>query len=68
MLSWLRKELKPMLDDLLGEKTISEQGIFNYSEVKKLITQLDSSNPQDVHARLWALLVFQSWYRKIIGN
>jgi asparagine synthase (glutamine-hydrolysing) len=68
MLSWLRKELKPMLEDLLSEKTISEQGIFNYSEVKKLKSQLDSSNPQDVHARLWALLVFQSWYRKIIGN
>lgn len=68
MLSWLRKELKPMLDDLLSEKTISEQGIFNYSEVKKLKSQLNSSNPQDAHARLWALLVFQSCYRKIIGT
>ncbi|MBX2897668.1 MAG: asparagine synthase (glutamine-hydrolyzing) [Cyclobacteriaceae bacterium] len=68
MLSWLRKELKPMLEDHLSEKTISEQGIFNYSEVKKLKSQLDSSNPQDVHARLWALLVFQSWYRKFLMN
>jgi asparagine synthase (glutamine-hydrolysing) len=68
MLNWLRKELKPMLDDLLSEKSITEQGIFNYAEVKKLKAQLDSPNPQDVHARLWALLVFQSWYKRIISS
>lgn len=68
MLNWLRKELQPMLDDLLSEKMISEQGIFNYSEIQKLKAQLNSTNPQDVHARVWALLVFQSWYRKVIGN
>jgi asparagine synthase (glutamine-hydrolysing) len=68
MLNWLRKELQPMLDDLLSEKMISEQRIFNYTEIQKLKAQLNSTNPQDVHARVWALLVFQSWYRKIIGN
>jgi asparagine synthase (glutamine-hydrolysing) len=68
MLNWLRKELQPMLDDLLSEIMISEQGIFNYSEIQKLKAQLNSTNPQDVHARVWALLVFQSWYRKVIGN
>ncbi|HNU42883.1 MAG TPA: asparagine synthase C-terminal domain-containing protein, partial [Cyclobacteriaceae bacterium] len=68
MLRWLRQELKPMLEELLSEKAIAEQGIFNYPEVKKLKAQLNSSNPQDVHARLWALLVFQSWHRRIIGS
>lgn len=68
MLRWLRQELKPMLEELLSEKAIAKQGIFNYPEVKKLKAQLNSSNPQDVHARLWALLVFQSWHRRIIGS
>lgn len=68
MLNWLRKELQPMLDDLLSEKMISEQGIFNYTEIQKLKAQLNSSNPQDIHARIWALLVFQSWYSKYIRN
>ncbi|HCZ36444.1 MAG TPA: asparagine synthase (glutamine-hydrolyzing) [Cytophagales bacterium] len=68
MLNWLRKELQPMLDDLLSEKMISEQGIFNYTEIQKLKAQLNSSNPQDIHARIWALLVFQSWYKKYIRN
>ncbi|MCW5909522.1 MAG: asparagine synthase (glutamine-hydrolyzing) [Cyclobacteriaceae bacterium] len=66
MLNWLRKELNALTDDLLSEKNISEQGIFNYAEVQKLKAQLNSSNPQDVHARLWALLVFQAWYKKYI--
>lgn len=51
-------------EDLLSEKTIKSQGIFNYQEIEKLKRQLFSSNPQDVHARVWALIVFQHWYRK----
>lgn len=67
LLKWFRKELKSLImDDLLSEKTISEQGIFNYAEIEKLKLQLMSSNPQDVHARIWALIVFQWWWRKYI--
>jgi len=65
LLKWFRKELKSLIvDDLLSEKNITEQGIFNYSEIEKLKVQLFSSNPQDVHARIWALIVFQWWWRK----
>ena len=65
LLKWFRKELKSLIvDDLLSEKNITEQGIFNYSEIEKLKDQLFSSNPQDVHARIWALIVFQWWWRK----
>lgn len=64
LLNWLRKELKGMIDDLLSEKMISDQGIFNYTEIQKLKKQLTASNPQDVHARIWGLIVFQSWWKK----
>lgn len=65
LLKWLRKEMRSMIsDDLLAEKTIEEQGIFNYSEIQKLKQKLFSSNPGDVHARIWALIVFQWWFRK----
>jgi asparagine synthase (glutamine-hydrolysing) len=67
LLKWFRKELKSLImDDLLSEKTIREQGIFDYAEIEKLKLQLMSSNPQDVHARIWALIVFQWWWRKYI--
>jgi asparagine synthase (glutamine-hydrolysing) len=67
LLKWFRKELKSLImDDLLAEKYIREQGIFEYAEIEKLKLQLMSSNPQDVHARIWALIVFQWWWRKYI--
>ncbi|HRG80774.1 MAG TPA: asparagine synthase-related protein, partial [Cyclobacteriaceae bacterium] len=67
LLKWFRKELKSLImDDLLAEKFIREQGIFEYSEIEKLKLQLMSSNPQDVHARIWALIVFQWWWKKCI--
>lgn len=65
LLKWFRKEMKSLIvEDLLSERNITEQGIFNYSEIEKLKRQLFSSNPQDVHARIWALIVFQWWWRK----
>jgi len=67
LLKWFRKELKSLImDDLLSEKSIREQGIFEYSEIEKLKLQLLSVNPQDVHARIWALIVFQWWWRKYL--
>ena len=68
LLKWFRKEMKPLiLDDLLSEKTIQAQGIFNYTEIKKLKSKLFSTNPGDIHARIWGLIVFQWWHRKYIG-
>lgn len=65
LLKWFRNELKSLIvDDLLSEKNIREQGIFEYAEIEKLKRQLFSNNPQDVHARIWGLIVFQWWWRK----
>ncbi|MFN8336381.1 MAG: asparagine synthase (glutamine-hydrolyzing) [Cyclobacteriaceae bacterium] len=67
LLKWFRKEMKSMIvDDLLSKKLIDEQGIFNYAEIQKLKDQLFSSNPGDVHARIWGLIVFQFWWKKYL--
>lgn len=69
LLKWFRKEMKSMIvDDLLSKKLIEEQGIFKYAEIEKLKTQLFSSNPGDVHARIWGLIVFQFWWKKYINK
>lgn len=69
LLKWFRTEMKSMItDDLLSKKRIEEQGIFNYQSVHALEKQLFSGNPGDVHARIWALIVFQWWYKKIISS
>ncbi|MDW8330480.1 MAG: asparagine synthase (glutamine-hydrolyzing) [Cyclobacteriaceae bacterium] len=65
LLKWFRREMKSLImDDLLSEKNIHEQQIFNYAEIAKLKRRLFSKNPGDVHARIWGLVVFQWWFRK----
>src|SRR5258706_7305532 len=69
LLKWFRNEMKSLIvDDLLSEKFIRDQGIFNYPEIHKVKKKLFSSNPMDVHARIWGLVVFQWWWRKYLVN
>lgn len=65
LLKWMRNELKSLItNDLLSDSFIEEQGIFSVAEVQKLKQKLFSANPEDVHARIWGLLVFQYWWKK----
>ena len=65
LLKWFRNEMKSLiLDDLLREDFIHDQGVFEPLEVNRLTKQLFSSNPEDVHARIWGLIVFQWWWKK----
>lgn len=65
LLKWFRKEMRSLIsDDLLSEQLITDQKIFNYSEIARLKKQLFSNNPGDVHARIWGLIVFQWWWKR----
>lgn len=67
LLDWFRKELWGMInDDLLSDRVVREQNIFNAEEIAAVKKKLLSSNPGDSHETIWALLVFQFWYRKYI--
>ena len=65
LLKWFRGELRPLIeDDLLADEFIEAQGIFDVAAIRALRQQLFSRNPGDVHARIWALIVFQWWWKK----
>jgi len=65
LLKWFKGEMRSLIEEeLLSERFVSEQGIFEYAPIAKLKRQLFSSNPGDVHARIWGLIVFQWWWRK----
>jgi len=65
LLSWFRNELKDELfNNYLNDDFIVKQNIFNLAEIKKLKEQLFSNNPGDIQYHLWALLVFQHWWKK----
>jgi asparagine synthase (glutamine-hydrolysing) len=69
LLQWFRKELWPLInDDLLSKKFVTEQGIFDAGAIEQLKAQLQSNNPEDSHATIWALIVFQYWWKKYYIN
>lgn len=65
LLTWFKTELKSTIENLLSDALISEQKIFNLAAVQKLKKQVYSSNPEDSVARIWALLVFQWWWKNL---
>jgi len=68
-LKWLRTEMRSLIEnDLLSKDFIEQQNIFNYEEIDRLKKKLFSSNPGDEHARIWALVVFQWWWKKYVTN
>ncbi|MGI9545003.1 MAG: asparagine synthase (glutamine-hydrolyzing) [Cyclobacteriaceae bacterium] len=68
MLPWLRKELKSLIEnELLNPAFIKEQEIFNLDLVESWKKQLFSSSPGDAPARIWALVVFQYWWKKYMA-
>lgn len=69
LLKWFRSEMKPIItNDLLAEDFIHEQGIFSVEVVSHLKKQLFSGNPGDAHAHIWALIVFQWWWKKYFST
>jgi asparagine synthase (glutamine-hydrolysing) len=65
LLQWFRTDLKDKIFNFwLNEAYILEQGIFDIGTIRSLKNQLFSNNPGDVHAQLWALIVFQNFWRK----
>lgn len=66
LLDWLKGGLTSLRNELFAPDFIEEQGIFQLNEIQKLNRQLLSNNPGDSHARIWGLIVFQYWYKKVI--
>jgi asparagine synthase (glutamine-hydrolysing) len=67
LLSWFRSDLKSYIfDDVLNDDFIREQKIFNLPYIQRLKQQLLSNNPGDVQAKIWALIVFQNFYKKYL--
>jgi asparagine synthase (glutamine-hydrolysing) len=69
LLKWFRNELKSTIDkEYLNKDFILEQQFFNFEAIENLKKKLHSSNPEDTHFTMWALIVFQHWYKRNIKN
>jgi asparagine synthase (glutamine-hydrolysing) len=65
--SWISDELKPMVDDLLGEDAVKKRGIFNYGYIKKIIDE-DRMGVRDNAYRIYQLLTIELWFREFFDK
>jgi asparagine synthase (glutamine-hydrolysing) len=65
--AWLRAELKPLTDELLGPAAVSRRGWFRSDSVQRLIAE-HRTGRFDHSARIWALIVLERWCRTWIDS
>ena len=59
--SWIRNELRPLVDETLGEEKLRRQGMFNVAFVRRLLAE-HFSGKADHRKTLWTLFCFQLWF------
>jgi asparagine synthase (glutamine-hydrolysing) len=63
--TWLRKELKFLIEEYLQEDRIQDQGVFVSRVVRDMVSN-HMNGRQDTSWQLWNLIVFEHWYEKYI--
>lgn len=66
--SWLRNDLKHIVDKYLSKDRIMESDVFNVAEVEKIKNEFYVKNNMEVANSIWHLLVFEMWKDKWLGN
>jgi asparagine synthase (glutamine-hydrolysing) len=61
--AWMNNELKDMVNSYINEKSIKEQGLFNWEAVSGLKIAFFSGK-SEYDFKLWYLLMFQMWYER----
>lgn len=61
--NWLTIDLKEQVMQYLDDKIITEQGIFEPAETKKIKSAFYSGK-KELALKIWYLLMFQMWYEK----
>jgi asparagine synthase (glutamine-hydrolysing) len=59
--SWIRNELRPLVDETLEEEKLRRQGMFNAGFVRLLLAE-HFSGKADHRKTLWTLFCFQLWF------
>ena len=60
---WLKDDLREYVESYLNQKTIEEQGVFNWKYVERL-KKAFYSGKKEYDMKMWYLLMFQTWYER----
>ena len=61
---WLRGPLRELAHDTLAERSLQDHGVFDVGSVKRLLKEHDTGRA-DHGWRLWSLLVWSDWTRRL---
>lgn len=62
---WFRDELRPLLEEVLLDRTTLERGLFRPDAVRRLVDE-HVRHQWDHSVRLWSLLCFELWQRTFL--
>jgi asparagine synthase (glutamine-hydrolysing) len=65
--SWLVGDLKPLVEDLLSPSTVRARGLFEPTEVRRLIDS-NAAGREDNALRIWALLTLELWQQTFLDR
>lgn len=65
--SWIRRDMKEMIDDILSPSALKNRGLFNPSTVRNLIQQ-DRSGKEDNALLIWSILTREMWFKTFIDR
>ena len=58
--TWVNRDLKDMIGDLLSPKRVKERGLFSYDQIARLISD-NSNGIRDYNYLIYSLLNFELW-------
>jgi asparagine synthase (glutamine-hydrolysing) len=65
--TWLRRDLRPMLTDLLSERRVRERGLFRPAAIARLVHE-HLTGTRAWHEQLWALLMLELWFERFVDG
>jgi asparagine synthase (glutamine-hydrolysing) len=65
--NWLKKDLKPMMMEMLAPEKIKREGFFDVNYIERLKHEHLKGHQNHSH-RLWALMMFGYWYDKYMKH
>ncbi len=64
---WLRNELRPMVDDVLSERSLRERGLFDPKGVAALV-EADRERRVDAAYSIFAMICIELWCRMFVDR
>ena len=65
--SWIRRDLREMVDDVLSPAALRNRGLFNAKTVRQLI-ESDRKGQEDNAMLIWSILTREMWFRTFIDR